>query len=362
MRYASIDILRTFAIFVMVFVHFAENLSGVHSFFTGFGAPLFALLSGVSYRLWLNQQERKNVTETQISKVSVRRGLFILGVGFAFNVLVWLPEDTFTWDVLTFIGAAFLLMNGLRRVPLPVSVFVAAVAIVTSPLLRAMADYQAYWVNDYFEGDLTLTDLVAGFLATGYFPIFPWIAFTLTGFVLGSLLFDEPAAVDSRRYTSIVVTTGAVLLVVSLAALWAEPGMPTVVAQHVLGGWSMFPPSTVYVLVMLGLTLMMLGITHHFIDHEAVIAKHQRWIGIAQTFSRNSFTIYILHHIVHLWPLWIYAVAQGEEPTIYWMQAMPLAWAMSLGALFIVCCYVVLRLFNKDANHGVEAWMRWLCD
>ena len=115
MRYVSIDILRTFAIVVMVFVHFAENLAGFEFPGAGFGAPIFALLSGVGYRLWLEGRRARGASQEEISKVSIRRGLFVLGVGFLFNVLVWLPEDTFNWDVLTLIGAALLILNGKRK-------------------------------------------------------------------------------------------------------------------------------------------------------------------------------------------------------------------------------------------------------
>ena len=89
MRYSSIDILRTFAIFSMVIVHFVENLSGSDFVPSGFGAPLFTFLSGVSYRLWLNSQEARGRSDADISKVTIRRGLFLFGVGFVFNVL-WL--------------------------------------------------------------------------------------------------------------------------------------------------------------------------------------------------------------------------------------------------------------------------------
>ena len=118
MRFASIDVLRTFAIFVMVLVHFGENLSGYVSPLTGFGAPLFAFLSAVSYYLWVQGQISRGKSQEEISKVSVRRGLFVIGIGFLFNIFVWLPEDTFNWDVLTFVGTALILLDGFRRVPL----------------------------------------------------------------------------------------------------------------------------------------------------------------------------------------------------------------------------------------------------
>ncbi len=43
MRYASIDILRTIALVVMVLVHFSDNLAGAVLPIAGFGAPLFRI-------------------------------------------------------------------------------------------------------------------------------------------------------------------------------------------------------------------------------------------------------------------------------------------------------------------------------
>ena len=130
-RHASIDLLRAMAIVLMVVVHFVENLSGwydggqgpfegVHRVWwlpTGFAAPLFTSLSGMSYRLWADEQARRGHSGDTISKRTVRRGLFLIGLGFAFNVLVWLPEDVFNWDVLTLIGCGLLALDLARRMP-----------------------------------------------------------------------------------------------------------------------------------------------------------------------------------------------------------------------------------------------------
>ena len=109
-RLASIDLLRTVAIVTMVLVHFTENLSGYTPPFAGLGAPLFVFLSGVSYFLWSNALVARGQADSAIERISVRRGLFIFGAGFAFNLFVWLPEDIFNWDVLTFIGSALVLL------------------------------------------------------------------------------------------------------------------------------------------------------------------------------------------------------------------------------------------------------------
>lgn len=370
MRYSSIDILRTIAIAVMVMVHFAENLSGYIVPFAGLGAPLFAFISGVSYCLWLNGQRARGTSESEISKISIRRGLFVFGVGFAFNIFVWLPEDTFNWDVLTFIGMALILLSFVRRIPLSISVLIAILALFISPILRAMADWNSYWVNGYFECDLTLSDVLIGFLATGYFPIFPWIAYSLTGFVTASLLLAESEAEPDAELDSTashpapwrMMLLGAALLTTALITVQVRPYFPEMISKYVLGGWTMYPPTVEYVSGTLGMALLLFGVAHRWVDLNPRALRHEGWLNIAKTFSRYSFTIYVLHHLVHIWPLWIYAVATGYEPTYFWKNAMPTTVSLPLAFLFLACCYVALRWLGPNKSRGIEWLMRWLCD
>ena len=83
---------------------------------------------------------------------------------------------------------------------------------------------------------------------------------------------------------------------------------------------------------------------------------------LASTFSSHSFSIYLLHHMDHIWPLWIYGVAYGEEPTEFWQKAMPLTWSLPLAAIFLVACYPLFRWMDRHPVRGVEGLMRWLCD
>lgn len=369
MRYSSIDILRMIAIFVMVFVHFAENLSGVYLSITGLGAPLFTFLSGLSYRLWVNGLEARGTSEEEISKRSIRRGLFVFVVGFGFNIFVWLPEDTFNWDVLTFIGFALLLLNVMRRLPLPIPILVAIVAVLVSPVLRERADYHAYWVNDYFECDLTMSEVLTGFVSTGYFPIFPWLAYSLAGLVTGSLLFNASRKASEQQEgsgaepsgwkTSLV---GAAIMTTAVILLTVRPYLPETISQKVLGGWKMFPPTIEYVLATIGMAMLLFGLLHRSVDLNPNTVRYKGWLSIAKTFSRYSFTIYVLHHIVHLWPLWVYGAATGREPTYYWEKAMPIVISMPLACVFLVVCYFSLWKIGPDRRLGIEGWMRWICD
>ncbi|MCO6454387.1 MAG: DUF1624 domain-containing protein [Pirellulaceae bacterium] len=360
MRYSSIDILRTLAIAVMVIVHFEENLSGYIPPIAGLGAPLFAFLSGMSYRLWVQGQEARQASDEDISKVSIRRGLFVFGVGFAFNILVWLPEDTFNWDVLTFIGAALLLLNQVRHLPLLIPILIGILSLLLSPALRALADWPDYWVEGYFDPDMTLSDVLVGFLVTGYFPMFPWITFSLAGFVTASLIMrpaDEPP--PPLRPPLLL---GAALVTVSAIAVLLTPYLPPPLTRYLVEGWSMYPPTVPYVAGTLGMALILVAGCSLAIDRNPRSARYGRALEVAKMFSRHAFTIYLVHHFVHIWPLWIYAVIQGQEPTAYWKNALPTTVSLPLALLFLLACYLVLRRLGPDSRYGVESWMRWLCD
>lgn len=378
MRYPSIDLMRTIAIFIMVVVHFGENLSGVTVPVAGMGAPQFIFLSGVSYFLWSRGRKARGTSESELSKISVRRGLFVFCVGIAFNVFVWLPEDTFNWDVLTFIGSALLVLGVVRHLPSAILLAMAITAALVSPVLREIVAYEEYWPNKYYEYDFVLSEVVTGYFVAGYFPIFPWIAFSLIGYVAARYLLEEPSAEEFRAQEpgteepvpSIgpIVGIGAVLLATSIGlqligrwggdAIAAQP-----VAAKLLNGWRMFPPSLAYMLGMLGATLLLFATMHQWLDRSP--ARIERWkslLKVCQTFSQYSFTIYIVHHVAHLYPLWIYGALYGEETTIFWGNALPLSASLTLAALFLVVTFWLLRQLGEKRSFGIESAMRWLCD
>ena len=70
----------------------------------------------------------------------------------------------------------------------------------------------------------------------------------------------------------------------------------------------------------------------------------------------------MLHHIVHLWPLWIYGVGQGKETTFYLGKAMSPTMSLPLALIFMAACLVWFRWLGMGERRGIESWMRWLCD
>lgn len=362
-RLASIDLLRTVAIVTMVLVHFAENLSGWTPPFAGLGAPLFVFLSGASYFLWSDALVTRDLSDDSITRISVRRGLFVFGAGFAFNLFVWLPEDIFNWDVLTFIGSALVLLGFMRRLPLGVLVLVGAVSMLSAPILRGMAGYAEYWETGYFECDLTISDVLIGYLATGYFPLLPWLTLSLVGYATAAWMFArQPFDTACAARPTRIATVGLGLVALSAGLLLLRQSLSGPVAAGMLGGWTMFPPTTEYVIGMLGVAMASLALAHCFVDPVAASGRFPGAFGVARTFSQYSLTIYVLHHVLHLWPLWIHGYTATGEPTEYWMNAMSVGAAMALGGVFLLACFLVLRMIGPRRSFGFEALMRWICD
>lgn len=374
-RQQSLDLLRTIAISLMVVVHFAENLSGSYGVEggpmiganriwwlpTGFAAPIFTFLSGVNYRLWAAGQSRRGRGDEAISKITIRRGLFLFGLGFAFNVLVWLPEDTFNWDILTFTGSGLLVLDVVRRMPPEVAVAACGLVLVASPVLRSRADYAAYWTDGYFSPDFTLGDVLLGYLLNGFFPLLPWIVYPVVGYLAAGRLFSAEifGRVAGNRGPGLA---GLSLVAVAALLLVTEPLLPTGLGRRGGHFWTMFPASTPYVLGTLGTALAAATLLRSVVDRAPPPAWARAIAPWTTACSRHALSIYLLHHIVHVWPLWAAGLAAGDDVTIYWQKAMPVWQSLLLATLFLAVAAVVFRWIDERRMPGVESLMRWLCD
>ncbi|MDG1990855.1 MAG: heparan-alpha-glucosaminide N-acetyltransferase domain-containing protein [Pirellulales bacterium] len=377
MRLLSIDILRTAAIGMMVLVHFVENLSAQYSpsvagpasrehlwwLPVGLAAPLFTLLAGVSYYSWLTLQRDRGIDDRTISKRTVRRGLFLIGIGFAFNVFVWLPEDTFNWDILTFIGSALIFLNIIRKIPTEVLVFGIILVAIISPALQGISDYYAFWVNGYFEYDFILSDIVLGYLATGYFPIFPWIIFPAIGFVIAPILFPS-AATHSRgqRPSKLLLTT-----CLSIGCIAASVVLQQITfLSPLIYRKTMFPASTSYLLGAIGLSTLSLFALHRIVDKKEDETTHShafedlaKWFRVV---SKHSLSIYLIHHMIHLWPLWIYGLMTVGEPTAHWQKTLPVIFSTTLALFFCALVIPAFLIIDKYRVPTAERIMRWIGD
>lgn len=378
-REPSIDILRAVAIVLMVLVHFVENLSGWYGseagqfagvpeiwwLPTGFAAPTFTFLVGVSYRLWLEAQRARGCDEESIHRRTVRRGLFLFGLGLAFNVLIWLPEDIFNWDILTLIGCGLLALDLARRMPIGVVALAAGLIAAVAPAMRATADFPAFWTAGYFDYDFTVADVALGWLVTGYFPIFPWLAFPLAGYALAPTLVGQARSLPSSMEPAGSLpwfAPGAGFVILSLALLAAWPSLPRPLTGGAAQAWTMFPASTAYLAGTLGGASLALGLLHRLVDGQPPRGGLAGWlISWGGPLGRHSLSIYLVHHAIHIWPLWAAGLATSGEPTALWQVAMPPVASLALAAAFLVAAAVLCRWADGRRLPTAEALMRWSC-
>ena len=370
-RYLSIDILRAVAILLMVQMHFVENLSsweassawlyGLSCQIGNWAAPLFTTLSGLSFSLWVRKQEGVGRSDKAIMKIAVRRGMFIFVAGFALAFCLWSPEALFMWDILTLIGTSLVILAMTRKLPPPVLVAMCVAVLVISPPLRAFGDYPAYWEDGAFSYDFLLREVTYGFVVNGYFPLLPWIIFPLVGFVIGETAFPGREGKGDSCRSLLLGGAGLMLLSgINIAFGWA---VPTLFAKHYATGFTLFPASTAYIAGTLGLSVFCLGLLHRWVDQNERTTVTGPVLVFFRRFSVFSLTIYIVHLVVHLWPLWIYAVAIGkEDPMFYWGAAMSTPQALALSLVFVVVCYVALIFLERHKKLSFEWWMRWVCD
>jgi uncharacterized membrane protein len=370
-RLFSVDILRAAAILLMIQVHFIDNLSSrspsapllydLSSVLGLWPAPLFTLLVGLSYSLWLGKQRALGTEANTIGKYSVRRGLFIFGAGMAFAAFIWLPEDMFNWDILPLIGVSLVILAAARKLPPVVLLTICLMVLLLSPPLRQISDFAAYWKDGEFFYDFTLTEVVLGFLLNGYFPLLPWIIFPLAGYSIGELFFRQDSVSSSSAQRLSIA--GGILLALAMMLFMLQRFVPAAIAGHYLTDVTFYPASTTYIFGTLGLSILALGLLHRWIDCNERITGNGRISRFFQRFSAFAFTAYIVHHMAHIWPLWLYGILKGEDdPTFYWKHALNTPLAFGLAVAFIVAFSFGLVFLERRRKWSFEALMRWVCE
>jgi hypothetical protein len=85
-------------------------------------------------------------------------------------------------------------------------------------------------------------------------------------------------------------------------------------------------------------------------------------LRIATLFSRYSLTLYLLHHIVHIYPLWIAGLLVQGDPTVFWSQSLHWSLSLILAVIFLVAAVPLVFTLERRRTPTIETVMRWLCD
>ncbi len=362
-RLDSIDLLRATAILLMVQVHFADYLAAsnggpdwlwsVSTVLGSLAAPIFTFLVGMSLCLSLHKQAARGHPGRDIARRTVKRSVAVFVVGLVFLLLIWGPEEVFTWDILTFIGFALLALYPLRRLPPGWLLLLAALVILVSPWLRELARYPSYWDAAYTEyhAPTSLKHLLRGLFVNGYFPVLPWLVFPLVGFATARLILLDPP--KSTLPWLPLASLGLLGLGVGLSLLVGR-AHPDVEAYSHLSPLTFYPASTSYLLAVLGVILSAFWFLHTRLDLRPA---PRPGLAFFRCYSRYSLTTYVVHHAAHIWPIALLGLLRYDDRWAYYADAVNLPGALGLAGLFVILFYVVLVRWDRSRGTLSLEWL-----
>ncbi|MEZ4984578.1 MAG: heparan-alpha-glucosaminide N-acetyltransferase domain-containing protein [Saprospiraceae bacterium] len=205
-RIVFIDVLRAYAILMMLQGHFVDTLLDVAYrdtssviyntwlFMRGMTAPVFFTVTGLVF-VYLLLRDGRPFQENKRVKKGIRRGFFLLGVGYLLkiNFPALLVFQIYPWfwavDVLHIIGlsliALIVLAGIIARVGGPL------------PLWMLLAGILTFFADPFFTENTFayLPRFLANYITMDYgsnFVIVPWVGFTFFGGALGALLSKRP--------------------------------------------------------------------------------------------------------------------------------------------------------------------------
>ena len=362
-RLPSVDILRSIAILSMIQIHFIEYLAGYRPWpdwlpYAVCGvpgilaAPIFAFLLGLSLHISIERQRGRGRPERAIAARTLKRSILVFAGGLLYAFLIWGPSSVLDWDILTFLGAAIALLFLLReRSPAILLLLVTFIAIVSPPLRRVTHyafDWRTYWGLAEYEPHLTFLDALKGFVANGYFPLFPWLVFPVAGFTVGKLF--PPMGAQSKKEIPLgwLAGAGAALIGLGFVGQWLAPKVALSSPwRGYVSGFSFYPLSTTQLSASLGVVVLMFTLLRLTVDRLGRTPALSRFF---ERYSRASLAIYVIHHVVHVWPLRLAGwLAHGDEWYYYGDVVSPVG-ALLLAMVFVVASYPLLGVWSRFAS------------
>lgn len=223
-RFPLPDLLKGFAVFLIVPVHILEtfiDFPGRESFFGKIllllggpiAVPIFMMVMG--YFVALNKKSRT---------INIRRGalIFLLGIllniGLNFHLLLKIYIEAWPFDPLQYIfgvdifflaGLSIIILSFLKTIKRGQQWIVLSLIILVSGLTSYMNEMIVLSDRNY------ILPLIGGQYSWSYFPIFPWLAYPLVGF-----LFQKKEPLIRKLISSHKTLSKALLVWVVILVLW----------------------------------------------------------------------------------------------------------------------------------------------
>jgi uncharacterized protein len=191
-RIAGYDLARALSLFGMLLINYwvlfedfnsdPEWLVAFFNIIQGRAAALFVVLAGVGISLLSRQAYLKNDAAAMqtIRHSMLKRALFLFIIGLL-NYILW-PAD-----ILHFYGVYFAIGVFLMTVPNHRLGALAILPITAFSILSFMVDFDRSWdwEANSLKDLLNVPGILCHLFFSGQYPVFPWLAFLITGMWLG---------------------------------------------------------------------------------------------------------------------------------------------------------------------------------
>lgn len=287
-RMEGLDILRGLAIAAMVIL----NLSGVLlegappyvlRFIGSIAAPVFIMLSGFMVALTAERHEFRYFV--------LNRSLWILTAAVFVDLFVWRIYPFMGVEVLYCIAVSVPLAYLSLKLASWQRLALIAGVLALAPMLRDLLGY-AQFPTQYYLWDqkvfATNEDQLLGpaqqWLVDGWFPLFPWLAFSLIGAHLGKTMQENWRGV----FLSQTLAIGIVMTVAGAVLYITVPP-----SDFTRGVWSelFYPPGVQYTILFTGIAVSLL--------YVFLLAQAWPWLlaplAPFGTIGKAALGMYVLH-------------------------------------------------------------------
>ena len=379
-RIVSIDVLRGASLALMIIIHSMVaygNAEAKESFLYfifdhligDLGATWFLMMVGMSQVL--SADRKKGLGELDLMKKALLRGSYLFAAGLLQSALAFGPSEMWDWDILPLIGSATVALYFCRFMPSWLILVICAVLAFMAPWLRSFVDFTVAWGGElieapFFSGYLPgilfepagvykviwrLDEILKGYFVSGTFPIFPWLAFPLIGFVIGRRIVAEQIKHDLPFLHLIGLVLILLGAVVSYAGIF-RPGSSPI--SDYIAPLCLYPDSITMFYLQTGVGLVLFASLFYYYDGREAAAPHTGlFVAWYKRLSRYSLTLYFLHWLLICWPLWIIYFITGRFPGQDAMGAIP---AFLLGLAGIALFLVGLKAWDRRGGKYSLEW------
>jgi uncharacterized membrane protein len=220
----------------------------------------------------------------------LRRGLALVGVAAFLDVASWQLYPFTSFDVLYVIGISAPIAYFFGRIRnAPIQWFVVGVVFLLAPLLQNAFGYTEYPSEFNFDGTYSLvvesqTSILNHLFIDGWFPVFPWLGFSLLGVLLGNYRWKAGGIQAFCNGKTLIAATA--LLVVGISTWLIKP-----VILYSRDGFSevFYPPTLRFCIYTVGVILVLFYLIDKFRDTSL--------LQPVSTIGRSSLFLYVLHSL-----------------------------------------------------------------